>query len=663
MPATKGRRKHRRRALPKQPPVPAAVPLPVPREQEVQAKEAAGVSRLLFRQRVAPAILLALATFTIYYQVIHLPFSNYDDADYVSENTVLWRGVTWPLVRWALTSTEHANWHPVTWISHALDWQMFGADPSGHHLTNLLLHVLNVVLLFLFLSLVTKSTARSLLVAALFALHPLGVETVAWVSERKNLLCATLFLITLLAYALYAQRPNVSRYLLTTLLCAFSLAAKPMVVTLPFLLLLLDYWPLQRIKGWTQPSAVFPAPQLPPWKLVLEKLPLLALSVADSKITLVAQQKALAIHSMAEYPLSLRVENAIVSYAEYVSKVIWPARLAVLYPYPTGGFRLATVLFCALVLIGISAWVWRERSRPYLLTGWLWFMGMFVPVIGIIQVGEQSMADRYAYLPLIGFLILVVWRLFDLAEEADSRIRWSMAAAAVIVLVAFAALSVRQIGYWKSNISLWSHAVKVTNNNAAAEDVVGSEILDEALNNGLHSSKEAQVHFQNALRINPKDGEALLNIAGDLQVHGHTKEALEKYKLALQYVQYSQMEARVLTGMGLAYEQSGDWVAARDYYQQALKISPKANNAAFTGFARTFTDEKIGALKPKLAQHPTAEGYWELGQLQDEGGYTDLAIAAYRRTLELDPKLEKARAALDRDSTSQGPARGTEIVP
>ena len=665
MPATKIRKKPKKqRALPK--PAPVVAQVPAPHEPEAQSIDFSDSQSFLWRHRVAPAILLSLITFAVYSQVIHHPFSNYDDSEYVQDNVRIQHGITWDTVRWAVTSHEHANWHPVTWLSHALDWQLFGPDASGHHLISLLLHVANVVLLFLFLSLVTKSTARSLLVAALFALHPIGVESVAWVAERKNVLCTTFFLLALLAYARYVQRPNIGRYLVVALLFVFSLASKPMVVTLPFVLLLLDYWPLQRIKGWTVSSPTFPTPQFPVWRLALEKVPLLALSVADSVVTLVAQRDVHAIRSGGAYPLSMRLQNAIFSYAAYVWKMIWPTRLAVLYPYPSDGLSAVGVFFSALLLIAVSVWVWRQRSRPYLMTGWLWFLGMLVPVIGLIQVGEQSMADRYAYLPLIGFLILAVWGLFDLAQNVTSDLRWTAAVGAAIVLIVFASLTVRQVGFWRSNLDLWSHASAVTENNAVAEGVVGSELLLDALNHGRHGSTEAQVHFRNAARINPKDSEANMNIGADLQLAGYVEEALEKYKLALEYVESDEMKAEIITDMGSAYEQSGDFATAREYYLRALKMKTgsKPNNTAFMGFARTFTDEKIKALGASLELHPTPDGYWELGQLQDAGGYTASAVSSYQHALELDPKLEKARTALAKDSPlAQTSARGTDSIP
>jgi hypothetical protein len=605
--------------------------------------------------RIVPALLLTLMTAAVYYQVIHHPFSNYDDGEYLGDNLKIQKGITGATLRWALTSIEHANWHPLTWLSHALDWQLFGPNPSGHHVASLLLHMLNALLLFFFLAKVTRSTLRSLLVAALFAVHPINVESVAWVAERKNVLCTLFFLLALIAYALYSRRPNLPRYILVALLFAFALAAKAMVVTLPFVLLLLDFWPLRRIEDWSQPSAAFPAPQLPVWKILIEKLPLLLLTGAESVITFIAQRKDGAIGSAAKFPLSLRVTNAIVSYAAYLWKAVWPAHLSVLYPYPSRGLPVWQILVSALVMATVSAWVWRERSRrPYLITGWCWFLGMLVPVIGLIQVGEQGMADRYAYLPLIGIFVMVVWGLSsELAHNADRGLRRSAGVAAAAALVLLSILAWRQVRFWRTNLELWSHASAVTENNGAAEDVIGSLLLVDAMNAGVHYSSEAQAHFQKALQINPKDTEALSNIGGDLQARGRPQEALEMFRLALQYAQQDGLKSKILSQMASAHEQLGDFATARQYYTEALKISPGADGTAFVGFARTFTDEKIAKLTGSLTSRPTAMGYLQLGQMQESAGYADAAHASYQHALLLDPKIEAARAALERGSNSK----------
>lgn len=629
--------------------MPKQVQRPRTTPQKVVAQPAALAS--LLKLRVAPALLLTLLTFAVYYQVIHHPFSNYDDGEYVGDNLNIQKGLTIATLRWAFTSIEHANWHPLTWMSHALDRQLFGSNPSGHHATSLLLHVASVVLLFFFLAQVTRSTFRSLLVAALFAVHPINVESVAWVAERKNVLCTLFFLLTLVAYACYVRRPKLASYLLVASMFALALTAKAMVVTLPFVLLLLDFWPLRRIEGWSQPSAAYPTPQFPAWKLAVEKLPLLALSGAESVITFIAQRKDGSIGSVAKFPLLLRVSNAIVAYAAYLWKTVWPAHLAVLYPYPKNGLPVWEVLLSALLLAGVSTWVWRERSRrSYLITGWCWFLGMMVPVIGLIQVGEQSMADRYAYLPLIGIFVMVIWGLSDVAEKADGRLRRWAGITAAAVLVLLSSVAWRQVQFWRTNMELWSHTTAVTGNNDAAENIIGSLFLVDAMNVGVHYSGDAEIHFQKALEINPKNPDALSSMGGDLAARGRPQEALEKLRLALQFAQADGQKSKILSQMASAYEQLGDFTTARQFYSDALKISPGADSTAFVGFARTFTDEKIAKLTAELAQHPTAQGYVQLGQMQESAGRAETAIAAYQQALVLDPKNEAARTALEHAS-------------
>jgi len=650
MPATKVQdrnKKKRSRTAPK--PALAMAPAALRFESQMTSDR----SGFLWKERVAPAVLLALVTFTVYVQVLQHPFSNYDDAEYVSQNQNVHDGVTRAMLRWAFTSIDHANWHPVTWISHALDWQLFGPSPIGHHFMSLLLHIVTVVLLFLFLAETTRSTIRSLLVASLFAVHPVSVESVVWIAERKNVLCVLFFFAALLAYASYARRPNVFRYLLVVFLFVLSLASKAMTVTFPFVLLLVDFWPLQRIQKWTLPSGAFPIRQVSIVRSVLEKLPLVALSIADSIVTVIAQRRVGAVRSATDYPSLMRIENAIVSYAAYLWNAIWPVKLSVLYPYPSSGLPAWKVLLSASVLAAISAWVWRERSRPYLLMGWCWFLGTLVPVIGLIQVGEQSMADRYAYLPLVGIYAAVVWGLSDLARNASPRLRPALPLATVVVLLLLAAQARRQVRVWRSNLDLWLHAVAVTDNNSAAEDVVGSELYMDAMNRGLHSSDQARIHFQRALAIDPKDSEALMYIGMDLQARDRVPEAIEKYKEALQYVDDVWLKGKILGGIAGSYELMGDYATARQYFQQALQINAQSDSDAFVGFARTFTDEQIAQLAASFKGHPTAEGLWQLGQMQESAGRPEAARADYQRAVNLDSHLAAAAAALSRLSAPQ----------
>jgi protein O-mannosyl-transferase len=650
MPATKIHNKNKKK-LGKKAPKPALVLAPAAPKSEVRSDaqtDAPDRSGFLWKQRIAPAVLLALVTFTVYVQVLQHPFSNYDDAEYVSQNQSVHSGVTQSMVRWAFTSIDHANWHPITWISHALDWQLFGPSPIGHHFMSLLLHTLSVVLLFLFLAEVTRSTIRSLVVATLFAVHPVSVESVVWIAERKNVLCVLFLFAALLAYASYARRPNVFRYLLVAFLFAVSLASKAMTVTFPFVLLLLDFWPLQRIQKWTQPSEAFPVRQVSLVRIVLEKLPLLALSIADSVVTMIAQRKVGAVRSATAYPFFLRIENAIVSYAAYLWNVIWPVKLSVLYPYPSSGLAAWKVILSASLLVAISVWVWRERSRPYLLTGWCWFLGTLVPVIGLIQVGEQSMADRYAYLPLIGIYMALVWGISDLAQNASPRLRPALPLATSVVLLLLAVQARRQVRVWNSNLDLWAHAVAVTQNNSAAEDVVGSELLMDAMNRGQHYSDEAQVHFQRALAIDPKDSEAIMYIGMDLQARNRVPEAIEEYRQALQYVDDVWLKAKILSGIAGGYELMGDYASAREYFQQALQINAQPDSDAFVGFARTFTDEQIAQVAASFKGHPTAQGLWQLGQLQESAGRPEAARADYQRALDVDPHFTAAAVAISK---------------
>jgi protein O-mannosyl-transferase len=659
--AIKKRKKQRRQAAKQLTPKPQLVPQqrPTIQPQAVQPEVATAPvdDSLDFRNlRAAPAILLAFITLAVFYQALHHPFANYDDADYVLENTHIHKGLTFETLKWALTSTERANWHPITWLSHAVDWKLFGADPAGHHLTSLLFHIANVLLLYFFLDRITHAKLRSLAVAALFAIHPLNVESVVWIAERKNVLCMLFFLLTLFAYSSYARQPNLWRYLLVALGLALGLASKPMLVTVPLVLLLVDFWPLQRVQGWTQPSSTFPVPQAPLWRLVLEKLPLLALSAADSVITMIAQRQVNAVRGVTTYSLKDRLGNAILSYADYLWKLIWPSHLAVFYPHPAGHLKLWEVVLCGLFLAAASYLVWRERSRPYLLMGWCWFLGTLVPVIGLVQVGDQGMANRYMYLPAIGVFIMAVWGLGELIERIPKRLHSYVGAAVAVAMVVYAVVAVAQVRTWRDNLSLWSQVLRVDGNNASAEDVVGSEILVNATNQGLAYSAEAQVHFQHAVQINPKDSVAILNIGADYLAHGKLQESLQKFQLALQYANDPIIKYRTLTNMGSAYERLADMDTSRKYFRQAMAVGVKDDPTAFVGFARTFTDEQIAKLKKTLPEHPTAAdapSYVKLGQLQEAGNYDDDAKLSYQHALTLDANFVAARTALDKLTARQ----------
>jgi hypothetical protein len=392
-------------------------------------------------------------------------------------------GITLPGLAWALTANVASNWHPLTMLSHMLDCQLFGLDPAGHHGTSLLLHLANVLLLFAVLWRMTGAAGRGAMVAALFAVHPTHVESVAWIAERKDVLSTLLWILAMGAWARYARHPSLGRYLLVALLMALGLAAKPMVVTLPFALLLLDVWPLERLAlGWK--------------RLIAEKLPLLALSVASSLVTLHYQQGSLAAPGVV--PGSLRAANALVSYADYLGKIFLPRNLAVFYPIPPAipAWKIAGAALL-LILLTVFA-LWRVRREPWLLTGWLWFLGTLVPVIGLVQVGRQAMADRYTYIPSIGLFLALVWG----AAELGKKHRAVLAMAAVVLILALAAVTRVQIGYWSDSVTLYRHALAVTSDNYLAHLGLAKALAGEKDWTG------AAEQYQAALALRPRMIEA-----------------------------------------------------------------------------------------------------------------------------------------------------------
>ncbi len=455
--------------------------------------------------------LLAAVTIALYSPVIQYSFIAWDADDLVTGNLHIQGGLGWSTIKWAFTSTEASNWHPLTWLSHALDYQLFALRPGVHHFGNVLIHALNAVLLFLLLAWVTKRVGPSLLVAALFALHPLNVESVAWVAERKNVLSTFFFILAIGAYACYAQKPGWRRYLLVAALFAAGLMAKPMVITLPFALLLLDYWPLNRTLfdgsqiGPLTPNGV---PQVAFPRLLLEKVPLLFLLPLSAVITLKAQGNA--VRSLHQFPLAVRIENAVAAYGLYLWKMLWPARLALLYPHPGNTLPAWQWILSALVLISVTAAVLAFRGKGYLPVGWFWFLGTLVPVIGLVQVGIASMADRYAYVPLIGIFVMIAWGLDDWAEAKEVRTAWRVIPA-LCALTALGFLTLRQVSCWKNEYTVWAHTVAVTEHNPYAHDSLGAALMDpefamtakslDGLDTEQKRMNEARRHFEQALEL------------------------------------------------------------------------------------------------------------------------------------------------------------------
>ena len=593
------------------------------------------------KRNLVVCLLLAVATLALYAPAMGHPFIfNYDDDTYVINNTHVQAGLVWETVRWALTSTEAYNWHPVTWLSHALDCQLYGLNPLGHHFTNVLLHVLNVVLLFLLLTRTTGAAGRSLLVAALFACHTFNVESVAWIAERKNVLSTLFFLLTLGAYGWYAFKPSVKRYAAVAALFVLGLASKPMVITLPCVLLLLDFWPLRRIQGWSQLSAqhlsatALPVLQARFSRLALEKLPLFALSAASGVVTIFAQRTYGAMHL--DLPLAERLENAIYAYAMYVLKAFCPVRLAVFYPHPRATLAVWQLGLATVFLFSMSAFVWWQRgARPYLIIGWLWFLGTLVPVIGLVQVGEQAMADRYAYVPLIGIFVMAVWGTADLADSRGLSFR-SRARIAGIVLAILSIFTSDQIRYWRSAYDLWAHTVDVTKDNFSAEENLGVALL------ASDRSAEAEPHFQKAARIRPLDPSSHLNLAGIYATSGRTQDAISEYETALPRVSDPSLLVVAYGTLGKLYSRVGNYSKAGASYQQALRINSE-DAAASEGLAKV---EMSDAMR-NVAESPSGENYFRMGQVLQGAGRTPEARAAYRQALRLNPKLGDAKKALD----------------
>jgi len=593
-------------------------------------------------------LVLVVATLALYNPVSRNDFVNFDDDRYVLQNSHVRAGIHWSTIQWAFTSWEQANWHPLTWLSHALDYQLFHLNPAGHHYINLLLHVANVLLLFLVLQWFTGYTGRSLMVAALFAVHPINVESVAWVAERKNVLCMLFFLLAVAAYGWYVRTPGIGRYLAVAALFAMGLMSKPMVITLPLVLLLLDYWPLGRmsISGHAEPLGEVPggggrivSKVQPVWWLCLEKLPLLALSVGSAIVTMMAQRAGGAVVSTVTRALPIRLENAIVCYARYLGKAVWPSRLAALYPYPHS-LPAWEVALSALVLLIVTWGVLKFREHRYLLVGWFWFLGTMVPMIGLVQVGNQAMADRYAYLPLIGIFVMIAWGLGEWAVRRQVSAKY-LALAGLGAIIALSAVTYVQLGYWHDDFSLWTHTLAVTERNFVAENNMGSTLTRQ----GRYD--EAVPHFRAAADIEPDDAASQLNLGIYAQQHGDLQQATARYQLALRLASDPQLRGSAFANLGTVYFALHDYPRAQENFEAAMKlnrvfpvvlldlalIAEKAGdwNHAIEYFARF------------VAIEPSDVGYLLLAQALDRGGRAGDAKLAYQQAQRLSNDMNQAQ--------------------
>ena len=497
-------------------------------------------------------LLLAAVTLVAYGRVWGLGFVNMDDPLYVTANSQVLTGLGWPGFAWAFTSTTQTNWHPLTWLSLMLDATIGGADPRVYHATNLLLHVANTLILFLVLTRMTGALSKSAFVAALFAIHPLHVESVAWVAERKDVLSTLFGLLTLAAYARYSERPSRGAYATVVAAFALGLLAKPMLVSLPLVLMLLDYWPLGR---WEKVG---------PRKLFLEKLPLFAMAFASSVVTLVVQQPAM--ERMAGIPFIERAANAALSYVVYITKMAWPRRLAVFYPYPRHLVVPSIAAAAALVAVSVAVIVF-ARSRPYLPVGWFWYVVTLAPVIGLVQVGLQARADRYTYVPLIGILIVLAWGVPDILNRFKPRVDLEapVVAAGVLVVLALAACTWVQVGYWRSGVDLFTHAIDATKDN-----VVAHFNLSDAYSARGDTTQEL-LHLREAVRIDPRFPDAHFNLTSALIRERKLDEA---EALCRQAQVFWPLQERTLVNLGIVELLRGNYDEAESRLSEALRRYP-----------------------------------------------------------------------------------------
>jgi tetratricopeptide (TPR) repeat protein len=504
-------------------------------------------------------LILTLATFAVYFQVHSFAFVTFDDPGYVYNNPNIQAGVTINSIKWALTTGDAANWHPLTWLSHILDWQLYGSNAGGHHLTSLFFHIANVLLLFLVLKQMTNAIWQSAFVAALFALHPLHVESVAWVSERKDVLSTFFWLLTMAAYLRYVKQPTAGRYIVALLLFALGLMAKPMLVTLPFVLLLLDYWPLERKISW---------------RLLVEKIPFLSLAAGSSVITFFVQRSSEAVVTITTFPLEYRFYNAAISYAEYIEKMFWPVKMAFFYPNPGQSVSIPYAVMSAIFLTAVSIIVLLfSKNHRYLFTGWFWYIGTLVPVIGFVQVGSQAMADRYSYITLTGLFIIIAWGLPELLAKWTSassvgarRRKIALQTAGYTVLCVLASITYIQTGYWKNTLTLSGHAVEVTEDNFLGNVGVAQELFKQ------HQIEQVIGYFSEAIRIKSDYAAAFNGLGVALCYAGRIDEAIVNFNKALAL---EPENASAHNNLGIAIGSQGKYDEAIVHFKKALQIDPQ----------------------------------------------------------------------------------------
>jgi Flp pilus assembly protein TadD len=591
------------------------------------------------------SLFLIVATFAVYGQVRNHDFVNFDDQDYVTENRHVQDGLTLEGLEWAFTTPFGGHWYPLTWLSHMTDFQLFGLNAGRHHLTSLLIHMTNTLLLFFVFNRMTGDVWRSGFVAALFALHPLHVESVAWVSDRKDVLSAFFWIVTMWSYVRYVERPRTNRYLLVVIFFVLGLMSKATLVTLPFVLLLLDYWPLGRLAFGQSSSPGKSHQRTPALHLVWEKTPFFIMLAAASVVTYLSRVAAhlggYAAEVLNQYPLDIRIANALVSYVRYIVKMVWPSHLTVFYPHPSL-VPWWQVLGACLLLLAVSVLAIRVvRSRPYFVVGWLWFVGTLVPVIGLVQIGAFAMADRYTYVPIIGLFIIIAWAV----PELLARLRYRKIVISIstgVVLSAFMISSWQQVRHWQNSVTLFAHALNVTTDNWLARNNLGNAWAEQG------NLDKAVEHYSEALRIAPDFAMAHNNLGFALAQQGRFDEAISHYTRALKI---DPAFAEAHTNMGNALASQGRLEEAISHCSEAVRIQPTnavAHNNLGNALARQgHLSEAIRHFTAALRIEPDyAIAHYNLGIVLAQQGKLDEAITHLSEALRIRPDFPGAQENL-----------------
>ncbi len=584
-------------------------------------------------------LLLGLSVLAFYNSITQNAFVNFDDDRYILDNPQVRHGLTWQTVEWAFTTFSQGNWHPLTWISHATDYQLFKRNPIGTHYVNVLLHTTNVILLFLLLQKATGFSWRSAFVAAIFGLHPINVESVAWAAERKNVLSMLFLLLAMYAYDAYARRPRVKLYIAVFVLFAFGLMAKPQIITLPFVLLLWDYWPLGRMRGGQPPPAPGTMGVTSFAALLIEKIPLLLLSLASAVITMLAQSSGGAVRTVTEIPFAARLQNAVVAYGRYLEKAFWPVNLAPLYPHPGMTLPAWEIGLSSVFLLAVTVVVLWNRRNSYLVFGWFCFLGTLVPMIGLVQVGEAALADRYAYFPFIGLFIMTTWGVAEISAARRFPKMYAACISAAVVLM-LGVLTYRQVGHWRTSETLWTWTLQVTDRNFIAHDNLGGAYVS------VGRFEEAIPHFRSAVAIRPNDAMAHLNIGAYEQQHGNEQAAIEQYEMVPRLTTDNGLRATALANLGSAYRDLGEAVRAKTNYHAALELNPDCFQAVLglgllaqkSGNA----EEAVRQFSRAVLISPTDMGYLLLERSYRASGRVRDAQVAHEQALRISSNIEQA---------------------